>query len=248
MTTRKFGWNPDLPDIRDYKLKLMVRKLPESVDLRLKDTPIDDQGSLGSCTGNASGANYNFEHINEGFGKFKASRLFIYYNARVMENSVKSDSGAMLRDCFKSLGTGDSGVGVCSEELWKYKINRFASKPCSKCYSEALKDQAIEYMSVQQTPVQLKGCLADGHPFTFGFSVYSNFMNISSDGIMNMPVGSVEGGHAVMCVGYDDSKGSYVVRNSWGETWGDKGYFYMPYEYMHNIDLCDDFWTIRKVE
>lgn len=245
---RYFGWKPDLPDIRDYKLKLMVRKLPELIDLRPKDTPIDDQGSLGSCTGNASGANYNFEHINEGFGQFKASRLFIYYNARVMEDSVKSDSGAMLRDCFKSLGIGDSGVGVCSEEIWKYKINRFASKPCSKCYSEALKDQAIEYMTVQQTPTQLKGCLTDGHPFTFGFSVYSNFMGISSNGIMDMPQGSVEGGHAVMCIGFDNARQSYIVRNSWGETWGDKGYFYMPYEYMHNIDLCDDFWTIRKVE
>ena len=248
MTTRKFGWNPDLPDIRDFKLKLMVRSLPESVDLRSQCPPVYDQGSLGSCTANAIAAAYEFEHLRENFGLFAPSRLFIYYNERVMENSVNSDSGAMIRDGMKSIGNGDSGVGVCNETLWPYIIRKFDRKPCKKCYSAALDDQAIEYLSVLQTPMQLKGCLADGFPIVFGFSVYSNFMGISSNGIMNMPVGSVEGGHAILAVGYDDSKQCYIIRNSWSENWGDKGYFYMPYEYMHNPDLCDDFWTIRKVE
>jgi C1A family cysteine protease len=103
-------------------------------------------------------------------------------------------------------------------------------------------------MSIQQSPAQLKGCLADGFPIIFGLTVYSNFMNIGSDGIMDMPQGVVEGGHAVMAVGYDNAKKVYIVRNSWGAEWGNKGYFYMPYDYMQNPDLCDDFWTIRKVE
>lgn len=250
MKNKRFGWNPDLPDIRDYKLKLMVRKLPESIDLRSQCPPIYDQGNLGSCTANAIAGAYEFEHLKESFGEFVPSRLFIYYNERVIENSVNSDSGAMIRDGMKSIGNGDKGVGVCSETLWKYKISKFASKPSSKCYSEALKDQAIQYLSVQQSALQLKGCLADGFPFVFGFTVYSSFMNIGSDGIMIMPLSSdsVEGGHAVMAVGYDEKQKAYIVRNSWGLDWGVKGYFYMPYDYMHNSDLSDDFWTIRKVE
>jgi C1A family cysteine protease len=168
-----------------------------------------------------------------------------------MENSVRSDSGAMIRDGMKSIGSGDKGVGVCSETLWKYKISKFASKPCKKCYSEALKDQALQYLAVQQSELQLKGCIADGFPFVFGFTVYTNFMNIDHFGLMQMPQGVVEGGHAVMCTGYGKIIGGrkyYKVRNSWGPDWGDGGYFYMPEEYMHSIDLCDDFWCIKKVE
>lgn len=251
MTTRKFGWNPDLPDIRDFKLKLMVRKLPESIDLRSQCPPVYDQGSLGSCTANAIAGAYEFEHLKENFGAFVPSRLFIYYNERVMENSVSSDSGAMIRDGMKSIGNGDNGVGVCNETTWPYIIRKFARKPCSKCYSEALKDQALQYLSVQQSALQLKGCLADGFPIVFGFTVYSNFMNIGLDGVMNMPSGVVEGGHAIVCVGYGkiiNNQKYYICRNSWGSVWGDSGYFYMPEDYMHNSDLCDDFWVIKKVE
>jgi C1A family cysteine protease len=247
---RRFGWIPQHPDIRDRKLPLMVRKLPESVDLRSQCPSVVDQGNLGSCTANAIASAYEFEHLKQNLGDFVPSRLFIYYNERVIEHTVKSDSGAMLRDGIKSIGKGDKGKGVCSESLWPYNINRFASKPCNKCFTEALKDQAIEYMAVQQTPAQLKGCLADGYPIVFGFTVYSSFMNIGYDGIMPMPKPdeSIEGGHAVMCVGYDDSKQVYIIRNSWGTGFGDKGYFYMPENYMHDPDLCDDFWVIKLVE
>jgi C1A family cysteine protease len=244
---RKFGWIPQKPDKRDRKLTYMVRPLPEMVDLRPKDSPVYDQGNLGSCTGNAIAGAFEFEHIAEGLGDFKPSRLFIYYNERVIEHTVKKDAGAIIRDGFKVIGKGDKGVGVCSEDLWPYITSKFACKPSKKCFSEALKDLAIEYSALENNPAQLKGCLADGHPFVFGFTVYSNFMNIGSDGIMPLSEGSIEGGHAVMCVGYDDSRQVYIIRNSWGMDWGDKGYFYMPYEYMHG-NLCSDFWTIRKVE
>jgi C1A family cysteine protease len=56
------------------------------------------------------------------------------------------------------------------------------------------------------------------------------------------------GGHAVMAVGYDDEKKHFIIQNSWGTEWGDKGFFYMPYDYAANSDLAADFWTIRIVE
>jgi|ERR1035437_6454154 C1A family cysteine protease len=247
-TNRVFGWIKDSIDLKDRKLTLIARINPPYVDLRAKDTPIMDQSNCGSCTGNSSVAMYDYEHVNEGFGEFRGSRLFVYYNARKIEGTVNEDSGAMLRDCLKTLGTGSKGKGVCAETLWPYDVSKFANKPSCSCYSAAKKDQAIEYLAVEQTEMQLKGCLADGHPFVFGFTVYSNFMNIGSDGIMEMPKGSEEGGHAVLCVGYDDSRQVYIVRNSWGDSWGSKGYFFMPYTYMHDQSLCDDFWSIRKCE
>ena len=56
----------------------------------------------------------------------------------------------------------------------------------------------------------------------------------------------VLGGHAVLAVGYDDKGECLIVRNSWGENWGQKGYFQMPYGYVVGKKLAQDFWTIRK--
>jgi C1A family cysteine protease len=250
ITNRKFGWIKDIEDPRDKKLTFAVRKLPESVDLRPFCPSVYDQKNLGSCTANAIASAYEFEHMKQNLGAFMPSRLFIYYNERVMENSVNSDDGAMIRDGMKSIGTGEKGMGVCSENLWPYDVAKFTNKPTDVCYKEALSNQAIEYNHVKQTPLQLKACLADGFPFVFGFTVYSNFMDIGSDGIMPRPKGSIEGGHAVKAVGYlkIQGRGYYIIKNSWGIEWGAKGYFFMPEDYMHDSGLCDDFWTIRKVE
>jgi len=244
---RKLTWKPQLPDYRDYVVDLSVATLPTLVDMRPSCPPVYDQLTLGSCSGNAIAGNYEFEKMKQKQPYSIPSRLFIYYNERVMENTVKTDSGAMIRDGIKSVAK----QGVCPETEWPYNVKKFATKPCKKCYTNALKNEVKQYLSVTQTPEQIKGCLAQGYPFVFGFTVYSSFMfnTVAQTGIMPMPQpnDSVEGGHAVMCVGYDDSKQWYIIRNSWGISWGDKGYFYMPYAYMHNANLCSDFWTIRLV-
>jgi C1A family cysteine protease len=244
---RKLTWIKDSFDERDKKLTLIVKPIPPLIDLRSKDTSVVDQENLGSCTGNATGGTFDFEHKNSGLGEFRSARLMIYYDARAIEHTVSDDNGAMIRDCYKSLGTGKKGVGVCPEDMWKYNVLMFDVKPTPECYKEAKKHHALNYKSIHQTPLQLKGCLADFHPFTFGFDVYSNFMDIRSNGIMKMPSGTYEGGHAVMAVGYIESDRIYIVKNSWGEGWGNKGYFYMPYDYMNDDNLTNDFWTMRKV-
>jgi C1A family cysteine protease len=98
----------------------------------------------------------------------------------------------------------------------------------------------------------MKGCLAEGYPFVFGFTVYESFegVPIAKTGILNLPkkTEKVVGGHAVLAVGYDDTGARFIVRNSWGAHWGQKGYFTIPYSYLLNENLSDDFWTIRLVE
>jgi C1A family cysteine protease len=250
MEKRKFGWIKDLPDKNDLQLALSVRKLPKEIDLSAFCPPVYDQGNLGSCTANAIASAYEFDHIKQGLGMFMPSRLFIYYNERVIEHTVDQDSGAMIRDGMKSIAHGSKGSGVCSEDLWPYDINKFTERPTEECYISAKKDEALIYQKIKQTSQQLKSCLVDGFPFVFGFTVYSNFMDIGSDGIMSMPQGSVEGGHAVKSAGYVliNGKKYYKIKNSWGTGLGYKGYFFMPDEYMHESELASDFWTIRKVE
>lgn len=246
MEKRKLGWTRPHKDFRDRKYLPKIVKLPVLMDLRNIDFPIYDQGSLGSCTANALAAAYEYDEIKQNKEYFMPSRLFLYYNERKIIGTTNYDSGANIRDGIKTLVK----EGVCSENMWKYNVSKFTKKPCRQCYKAALQDQIQEYLAIDDSPISIRSCLADSFPIPFGFSVYESFWNIGKDGIMPMPQPSerVEGGHAVLCVGYDDNKQLYIVRNSWGSDWGDKGYFYMPYQFMHNSDICEDFWAIKFVE
>jgi C1A family cysteine protease len=247
----RLGWVPDIPDHRDHSYAAPIGwlvKLPPKVDLRAQCPPVYDQGQLGSCTANAIAAAIEFDQMKQKMEYFMPSRLFVYYNERAMEGTIDSDSGAQIRDGIKSINK----QGDCPEKLWPYIVVRFADKPSASCYTNAVKHKAVLYQRVSRIANQMKGCLASGYPFVFGFSVYESFMNptIAKSGhaVMPKPKESLEGGHAVLAVGYDDVHQWFIVRNSWGIVWGLEGYFTMPYDYLLDEHLSDDFWTIRTVK
>ncbi|MFH1161318.1 MAG: C1 family peptidase [bacterium] len=250
-TISRYGWQPDLPDQRDYRYgapPAVLKKLPEKIDLRSGCPPVYDQGRLGSCTANAIGAAFEFGLIRQKAVPFMPSFLFIYYNERVIEHAVAIDSGAMIRDGMKTI----SKDGVCPEKYWPYIVSKFTQKPGLKCYQEALKHQVLSYHRIPRVLDQIRGCLADGYPMVFGFTVYESFESatVAQTGILQLPAPgeSVVGGHAVLAVGYEDAGLRFIVRNSWSDQWGNRGYFTMPYEYLLDENLSDDFWTIRFVE
>ncbi|MGB4847554.1 MAG: C1 family peptidase [Saprospiraceae bacterium] len=251
----KMGWLPDLPDARDFMyaapLKIM-QSLPTKVDLSAGCPAVYVQGRLGSCTANSLGAAWEFGRKKQKKSTFLPSKLFLYYNERVYIHTESVDSGAFLRDGIKSL----QKQGICKDSEWTYDDNpnpgaKFTVKPPASCYTSALHYQITSYQRLTNNINNLKGCLAEGYPFVFGFTVYDSFMKIKANGIMPMPNyanESVRGGHAVLAIGYDEAKQLVLVRNSWGKTWGNKGNFWMPYAYITNPNLCDDFWTIRTIE
>jgi len=225
-----------------------VAALPPHVDLRSGCPPVYDQKKLGSCTANAIAGAVEFDLIKQHSKRvFIPSRLFLYYNERVIEGTVKVDKGAMVRDGIKSVAR----QGDCPENLWPYVIKKFAVKPPPRCYSAALKYKAVEYQRVERHLDQLRGCLASGYPFAFGFTAYESFEGsaVASTGHLAMPAlgEKAVGGHAVLAIGYEDSQQWFIVRNSWGSDWGMKGYYTMPYQYLLDDGLSDDFWTIRVV-
>jgi C1A family cysteine protease len=250
MKIKRYGWVADLPDHRDHIYAApmqVVTSLPPKVDLREQCPPVYDQGQLGSCTANSIAASIEFDLIKQKKEDFMPSRLFIYYNEREIEGTADSDSGAQIRDGIKSVGS----QGNCRENEWPYDISKFAEKPPQKCYDDAIKHKAVSYQRVVRTLNQMKGCLASGYPFVLGFTVYDSFesQQVAQTGNAPMPAAgeNVIGGHAVVAVGYDDSQNHFIVRNSWGIGWGMKGYFTMPYAYLLDQNLSDDFWTIRLV-
>ena len=216
---RRYGWIPDQPDERDHLYAAppqFMLELPASADLRPKCPPVYDQGTLGSCTANAIAGAIEFDRIKQRVPDFVPSRLFIYYNERVIEGDVANDAGARLRDGIKSL----QKQGVCPEPEWRYDDtpaaseggpfppgSRPAMKPTSQCYKDAAKYEITSYQRLTPVLSQLQGCLASGHPFVFGFSVFSGwyFKKPRSSTIsLPGPKETLVGGHAVMCVGYDN--------------------------------------------
>jgi len=233
------GWKPDQKDARDFVFKAQAPALPRKVDLRRRCTAVENQGELGSCTGNAIVSAVEYLRYPS---RANYSRLFVYYNERMLEGTIDIDNGAQIRTGIKTL----SKFGVCREVYHRYDIDRFRDKPTDKAYTLAATCKIKEYRRATSL-LALRQALAAGSPVVFGFTVFASFQStkVYNTGVMPMPKkGEGDyGGHAVLAVGYDDDARVVICRNSWGKEWGDSGYFYMPYDFISNEEWASDFWT-----
>lgn len=241
---RNYGWKKDLPDQRDYIYKRKFRFfLPKEVDLRRYCSKVENQGFLGSCTAQAIAGNIELLDRKDDGIYSDVSRLFIYYNERTIEGTINEDSGAYIRSGIKSL----KKWGVCNESLFPYDISRFREKPSRECYADALSRQISLYERLSGVSDMLS-CLAEGYPVVFGIAIYESFetLRVASTGVVPMPRKDeiMLGGHAVLAIGYNTRERGFIVRNSWSEGWGDKGYFTLPFEYVEK--LGSDLWSIKK--
>ena len=251
MSNRKYGWKASKPDTRDYKLKTtnpaVYATLPPMVDLRLFVPEVLDQGSIGSCTAHSLSMAMRIARKKQGLPDQRLSRLFIYYNERLMEGTIDQDAGAQIRDGAKVLAT----MGVPNETDWEYLESNLYLEPPAPAYKDGVEDEAQIYLTVDQNINEMKLCLHEGFPFVFGVTLFPDFEGeaVAKTGIVPMPNLNEEpiGGHAICCVGYNDSKKVWIVLNSWSDQWGDKGYCYFPYDYLTNPQLCSDLWTIRSI-
>lgn len=250
-TQTRFGWRPDTPDMRDFSLALEPAKaLPRSVSLRSEMPAVYDQGQLGSCTANSVGAILEFNELRQRERPAsRPSRLFIYYNERLMQGTLSHDSGAEIRDGIKSVAQ----LGAPAETLWPYVTSKFASKPPANVYKEARKHVALRYARVAQDAIAIQNVLASGFPISFGFTVYESFdTKVGANGVVPMPTPQERllGGHAAVAIGYKQIRSQlyFECRNSWGKRWGDHGHFWMPAGYLTTSSLARDFWVINTVE
>jgi C1A family cysteine protease len=244
---KKFGWVRPLPRARKFCTEL-ASNLPNDVDLTPACPAVYDQLALGSCTANAIAGLAEFLMLKRKMLAFVPSRLFIYYNERVIEGTVSSDSGASLTDGM----TVVSQLGCPNESLWWYNINKFAVKPNEKVYAAGLKVLVQNPVSVDNTNLgSMQTLLSQGRPIVGGFTVYSSFESdvVTQTGVVPMPGpnDTILGGHAILVVGYHNSTQRFIVRNSWGSNWGMNGYFTIPYVYFTNSNLADDFWVAQSV-
>ncbi len=257
------GWLPDIPDFRDYTIEskevkgmfkkgpLKAEALSRSVDLREHCSPIEDQGNIGSCTAQAVVGLVEYYERRTLAEHLDASRRFLYKVTRRLYR-LEGDTGAYIRGTMKALRI----FGVCPEEYWPYDISRYDEEPPAFCYAFAQAYQAIKYYRIwdpdpNKLVGQLKTSLVNGLPFAFGFSVYSSIwdpaVQRSGDIPFPKPGEALDGGHAVIAVGYDEGAGRFLIRNSWGSGWGQQGYGTLPYEYVSK-QIADDFWVLATSE
>lgn len=237
------------PNAKQYRAS--AKKLPAKVDLRQYMTAVENQGRANSCTANAVAGAYEYLAKRHTGNDYDVSRLFIYYNARALydEENIE-DRGSYISLAIEGL----KQYGACSEATWDYDTERVNEAPDEGAYNEAA-NFIVEDMEV--LPVDLnawKACLADGYPIIFGIMLFSSFDKQRKKGMVPMPTPKEtqrgqHGAHAMLCVGYSDKDKVFIVRNSWGEEWGDRGYCYIPYDYMVNPKFnLGDCWRIRQLE
>lgn len=246
---RRYGCRRDTKDARDVGFKLMAARrspLPASVDLRNFAPRSHDQGDLGSCVG-WTVTNALRWHIRASGGEDEyLSVLQVYYYARYLEKTVKSDAGCEIRNGIKAV----QKYGAASAKLWPYVPQNFDDLPPKEAVEKGMVWGDLGYERVTVGVRTLKVALAEFFPVCIGVSLYSSFESdeVARTGIVPMPDVEKEdlvGGHAMLCVGYD--KGHFIVLNSWGTEWGDGGYCYIPERYVGSSEYGGDYWIVRNI-
>lgn len=258
-----YGWRPDKPDKRDqaYLYRPTYAKLARQGALPAEIIPpVGDQGGQGSCTGWSSAHACDFLRAQSRQDmSIRLSPTFAYWNGRKIEGSTSEDSGAEIRDVIRGIRES----GLASLELCPYNDQDYTTMPSQQAYTEAqsdlLKNGYSRIAATGKTRIRyLKQAIQYRHPVVFGFTVYENFEDdgpnsVGRTGLMQMPRGDIVGGHAIWEVEHDDDKsiagetGGVKIQNSWGTDWGQEGYFWMPYSYAADPNLCDDFWVLRGI-
>lgn len=239
----KFGWLRDLTDQRDKIYSApRISHLPSYVSLLQYCAPVENQTTTSSCTAHGIVGNLEMLEKKSKTNFYDISRLFIYYNTRMIRGIEDTDGGAYIRDGIKSLVR----FGYCSEKIWKYDEVKINNKPDRKSYKEAKRHLIKEYSRILNINDIIK-CVASGYPVIFGITLYESFESkiVAKTGKISIPKINerVIGGHCMLIIGYDMKTKLFTVRNSWSSKWGDKGNCYIPFEYM---EQASDMWTVRK--
>lgn len=249
-TVRMGGYRRDLPGpvAAEVVTDRTVETLPQTVDLRAHCTPVEDQKEIGSCTANAAIGALEYHRKKHGVEPSDLSRLFVYYNTRRLRGDVDTDAGATIAESMAAV----LAYGAPSADLWPYDTARWRQEPPAEVYENAALNEAVQYARVSPG-VGVLGALAAEMPVSFGIFLPTSAYDVAGrtgavPELSDADLAAPSGGHAMLLVGYDLLRRLYLVRNSWGEGYGDGGYITIPFSVMDRAAPPEGFWVLGRLE
>ncbi|MDX2099728.1 MAG: C1 family peptidase, partial [Leptolyngbyaceae cyanobacterium bins.59] len=229
--------------------RFAAKELPPRVDLRKHMTDVESQVG-NSCVANAFVGAYEYLAKRDLGEAGDVSRLFVYYNARSRHDSQAEDRGTFMYCAIEAL----KEYGACCEDLWPNDEEMIFEEPDEGSYDQASNFTITEAEFIETNLDLWRHTLAEGYPIAFAINTFQSFDEATKNkGRVPLPKASdnvreTHGWHAMLCVGYSDKDRMFTVRNSWGSDWGDKGYCYIPYDYVIHKDYnAHDSWIIKSV-
>jgi C1A family cysteine protease len=218
----------------------------ERVDLRDGCSPVEDQKTLGSC--NACSITGALEYLLRKEGDTTdLSILYTYYNARRISGVTGTDFGCIPAHA----AAGVMAFGACRDDLWPYDIAMFTQEPSPQCYENAHFFEAVSYARLESYD-EVKVSLSNGIPVIIGTDIPKAYYDAAMQSGVLPKWGAVIDvapfGHSMLFVGYDEADQVWIVRNSWGADYGDKGYVRIPYDLVEHCTPLHDIWVIGKLE
>jgi C1A family cysteine protease len=221
--------------------------VPTSVDLRQYCSPVEDQGQSNSCTANATVGALEYHQRRTGGAFTDISRLFVYWNSRQLAGAQNDDCGSFIHHSMAAV----LAHGACEEKVWPFDLAQVLAQPPQAAYQNGGSHEAVQYARTMLGNPVIQA-LAAGLPVVFGTYAPSRFYDeAAKSGLMPSPAERLDppgGGHAMLIVGYDLATRTWLVRNSWGEGWADKGYFRVPFATIEAYSYPDHFWAIGAIE
>lgn len=229
----KFSLKQSKPDDRDHVYKQANTDIRPMVDLREYASPVQDQLDLNSCVSVAVTDSYELS-VNRLYPKTSTdlSKLFVYYNARLLDGLIGQDDGATIRSSLKAA----AHFGICSEDLWPYNYANLDTKPTPICYRDGSYRVVPKYERLYDLQALLSA-VNENYPVIIGLSIYTEFVNMNkTDYTLPIPDYKSEklGPHAMSIVGYDLDKSMLIAKNSFGKNWGLDGYCQIPFQYVQS--------------
>ncbi len=217
------------------------------VDLRKWCSPVQDQQTIGSCNACAIVGALEFQMLKGGHTLTPLSALYVYYNGRKLAGMEREDAGLLCHHATAAI----MAYGACEERLWPYNVDQFNREPPKECYTNSREFETTQYARLA-TPEEAKVALSEGMPIVFGFDIPRSYYTAAATTGQMPPAGTYDleplSGHAMLIVGFDDMKGMWLARNSWGESFGEKGYVWIPYSLASRYVWNDELWAIGSLE
>ena len=256
MSTLKTGYKPDPVDPRDKILDAPVLTEMAKAGVYGTDehsivehTPISNQGTLSSCVANAvCDALEVLIGVEDPSKVVQLSRLHCYWNARSYTQDTDKDEGTYIRNAIDSLRT----LGVCPEDVWPYTPTNVFAQPPIRAYQKSIDNKIEAYYRIpgdgKSRCDTIEHAIRSNHPVVFAAPVTDEFTRYTGGGKVWPRTQTWVGYHAMIVLGvrYVAGERQFLIRNSWGTSWGDNGHAWFSEDYMGSPEV-NDLWTLTRV-